>query len=113
MSYEVVVNTKRTKRKAAEQGKPVTPFIKSVMRAQDGTNCITEGIWSFELYCNAVLTRRLPSIVLRRAEGNWRTRYIFCCEKGPLHGAQISFKDISELACERQALNIVLTPHRI
>ena len=85
----------------------MTSSVKSAIRAQDGTNCIMEGTWSFELYCNAVLTRRLPNIVLRRAEGNWGTRYLFFYEKGPLHGAPNSLKDINELACEHPAPNIV------
>ena len=50
----------------------VTAFIKSAIRAQDETNCITEGLWPFLALANVALTRWLLSIVCRRAEDSWR-----------------------------------------
>ena len=50
----------------------VTAFIKSAIRAQDETNCITEGLWPFLALADVVLTRWLLSIVCRRAEDSCR-----------------------------------------
>ena len=60
----------------------VTAFIKSAVRAQDATNCITEGDWPFRLCSDIFLTRWMPSIVLRRAEDSWRARCSFYRDKG-------------------------------
>lgn len=46
----------------------VTAFIKSATRAQEETNCITEGAYPSQPGCHVVLTRRVPSAVFRRVE---------------------------------------------
>lgn len=48
----------------------VIAFIKSAIRAQDETNCITEGAWLFQPGSDVVLIRRIASYVLGRAGGS-------------------------------------------
>lgn len=73
------------------------------MRAQDETNCITEGDWLFHL-CFAIdphdCVKVLFSDALKTAkelDGHFAATGEL---KGPLHGVPISFKDLSELVHE-------------
>ena len=60
----------------------VTAFIKSAIRAQDETNCVTEGAPLFCLGSDIALMRWVLSAILGCAEDRWRTRCSLFCDEG-------------------------------